>query len=144
MNEKAIYLSIKPQFTKLIESGKKDHEFRKYIPKQNINTLYVYESAPTSALKYIINLGKIIMYPDKINSIGYRNEDFNNGIKKSKFAYEIESVYKLDTPISLVELKEKYNFSPPQSYAYDHKYPKLTKYIQEADKSLVLTRKKKK
>lgn len=139
MNEKAIYLSIKPQFTKLIESGEKDHEFRKYIPKQDINTLYVYESAPTSALKYIIKLSDIIEYPNKINSGGYGNEDFNNGLKKSKYAYEIETVYKLEPPIPLAELK-KYGFVPPQGYAYDDKYPELTQYIQESDKKLILTR----
>ena len=32
--KKAIYLSIKPKFTKKIETGEKDHEFRKYIPKE--------------------------------------------------------------------------------------------------------------
>lgn len=141
MNVKAIYLSIKPQYTKLIESGEKDHEFRKYIPKQDINTLYVYESSPTSVLKYIINLNKIVEYPDKINLTGYGNKAFNAGLK-SKFAYEIESVFMLEYPIPLIELKEKYDFVPPQGYAYDYTYPKLTQYIKNTEKKLIITRRK--
>lgn len=143
MNEKAIYLSIKPQFTKLIESGEKDHEFRKYIPKQDINTLYVYESAPTSALKYIVELNGITEYPEQISPEGYGNSDFNAGLKQSKYAYSIKSVYALEPPIQLEELREQFGFAPPQSYAYDDKYPELTKHIQEANKKLVLTREQK-
>ena len=138
MNEKAIYISIKPQFTKLIESGEKNYEFRKYIPKNEINTLYVYESAPTSSLKYIIKLGKIIEFPNKIDSNGYGNKDFNNGLKKSKYAYEIKKVYKLKTPIPLMDLKYKYNFNPPQAYSYDTKYPDLTNLLKEVEKDLII------
>ena len=88
--KKAIYLSIKPKFTKKIETGEKDHEFRKYIPKEEIDTLFVYETVPTCQLKYIIELGKIVEYPDKINELGYGNADFNAGLKQSKYAYEIK------------------------------------------------------
>lgn len=127
--KKAIYLSIKPQFTKLIAIGEKNYEFRKYIPKIEIDKLFVYETTPTCALKYIIELGKIIEYPQKIVKNGYGNEDFNNGLKKSKYAYEINSVYLIEEPILLSELKLKYGFAAPQSYAYDDRYPELTEYL---------------
>ena len=83
---KGIYLSIKPEFTGKIETGEKNYEFRKYYPKQKIDILYVYETVPTCALKYIIELGDIIEYPNKISKEGYGNLDFNNGLKKSKYA----------------------------------------------------------
>ena len=140
MNKKAIYLSIKPKFAKLIETGEKNYEFRKYVPKQNINTLYVYESAPTSVLKYIIELGDIFKYPEKINFNGYGNNDFNAGLKEAKFAYEIKTVYELEPSIPLSKLKEEFGFVPPQSYAYDNKYPKLTQYLAETDKRMILDR----
>ena len=54
--KKGIYLSIKPEFTEKIETGEKNYEFRKYYPKQKIDILYVYETVPTCALKYIIEL----------------------------------------------------------------------------------------
>lgn len=127
--KKAIFLSIKPKFTKKIEMGEKTYEFRKYYPKQEINMLYVYETAPTCQLKYIIEIGEIIKYPNKITKKGYGNDDFNNGLKKSKYAYEIKHLYGLERPISLKILREKYNFVPPQGYAYDTKYPILTEAI---------------
>ena len=124
--KKAIYISIKPEFTKKIEVGEKNYEFRKYYPREEIDTLFVYESYPTCQLKYMIELGSIIEYPNKIIKQGYGNEDFNNGLKKSKYAYEIKSVWALEEPIPLDILRSKYSFVPPQSYAYDTKYHKLT------------------
>lgn len=130
--KKAIYLSIKPKFTKKIETGEKNYEFRKYIPKEEIDTLFVYETVPTCQLKYIIELGNIVEYPDKINELGYGNADFNAGLKQSKYAYEIKHVDLLENPICLKELKDVYGFAPPQSYAYDDRYERLTNDIKLA------------
>lgn len=130
--KKAIYLSIKPKFTKKIETGDKDYEFRKYIPKEEIDTLFVYETVPTCQLKYIIELGNIVEYPNKINESGYGNADFNAGLKQSKYAYEIKHVDLLENPICLKDLKDIYGFAPPQSYAYDDRYEKLTNTIKSA------------
>ena len=103
--KKGIFISIKPEFTKRIEIGEKNYEFRKYIPKERFDKLYVYETVPTCSLKYILTIDKIVEYPNKISEKGYGNDDFNNGLKKSKFAYHILKVEKLDNPISLKELK---------------------------------------
>lgn len=130
--KKGIYLSIKPEFTKKIETGEKNYEFRKYYPKQKIDILYVYETVPTCALKYIIELGDIIEYPNKISKEGYGNLEFNNGLKKSKYAYEIKHVDILERPIDLSKLRDVYNFVPPQGYAYDERYPKLTEDINNS------------
>ena len=130
--KKAIYISIKPKFTKKIETGEKDHEFRKYIPKEAIDTLFVYETVPTCQLKYIIELERIVEYPNKINELGYGNADFNAGLKQSKYAYEIKHVDLLENPICLRELKDVYGFVPPQSFAYDDRYEKLTNDIKLA------------
>lgn len=130
--KKAIYLSIKPRFTKKIETGEKNYEFRKYIPKYEIDTLFVYESSPTCQLKYIIELGRIVKFPEKITESGDGNTDFNAGLKFSKYAYEIKHVYLLENPIGLKELRDVYGFVPPQSYAYDDRYKKLTDYIKSA------------
>lgn len=136
--KKGIFISIKPEFTKRIEIGEKNYEFRKYIPKEEFNKLYVYETVPTCSLKYILTIDKIIKRPNKIPEKGYGNDDFNNGLKKSKFAYHILKVEKLDNPIHLKELKEKYGFSAPQSYAYDSRYPELLDYITKTPKKVVI------
>lgn len=135
---KAIFISIKPEFTKRIESGEKNYEFRKYIPKEEFDKLYVYETVPTCSLKYILTIDKIIEYPDKISEQGYGNDDFNNGLKKSKYAYHISKVEKLNKIISLNDLKNDYSFAPPQSYAYDSRYPELTNYIKNASKDVLI------
>lgn len=127
-----IFVSIKPTFTKLIESGEKNYEFRKYIPKRNINLLYVYESSPTCCLKYILCIDKIVEYPTMIEESGIGNKEFNNGLKKSKYAYHITNVYKLIEPIPLFKLKQKYSFVAPQSYVYDTKYPSLINSIDDS------------
>lgn len=136
--KKGIFISIKPEFTKRIEIGDKNYEFRKYIPKEKIDKLYVYETAPTCNLKYILTIDKIVEYPNKIIEKGYGNNDFNNGLKKSKFAYHILKVEKLDNPISLKELKMKFGFTAPQSYAYDTRYPELVNYINKLSTKVVI------
>lgn len=131
---KAIYISIKPVHLNRIISGEKTYEFRNYIPKDGVDTLFVYESSPVCELRYVIKVGKIIEYPNKILKKGIGNEDFNKGEKNSKYAYEIKDVYRLEKFISLKKLREKYDFNPPQAYSYSKKYPKLTNYIMNSIK----------
>ena len=136
--KKGIFISIKPEFTKRIEIGEKNYEFRKYIPKEDFDKLYVYETVPTCSLKYVLTIDKIIEYPNKIPEKGYGNTDFNAGLKKSKFAYHILKVEKLDNPISLKELKSKFGFTAPQSYAYDTKYIELVNFINNSSKKVMI------
>ena len=49
---------------------------------------------------------------------GLGNLDFKQGLKESKFAYEILHLYKIRTVLTGPELKEKYKLSPPQRYQY--------------------------
>ena len=132
MND-AIYISIKPQYTKLIEKKEKNYEFRNYLPKKEFKYLYVYETTPTGKLKYIMEIDNIVKYPDKIDENGIGNIDFNKGLQ-TKYAYHIKHVYLLDE-IPLDILKNKYKFMPPQAYAYDNKYKKLTEYILNSKKT---------
>ena len=132
-----IYVSIKPEAISKIISGIKNYEFRNYIPKKYFKFLYVYEIAPQSQLKYLIEIGKIIKYPQKLEGNGDGNFDFNLG-KKSKYAYPIIKIFELLNPISLKELKDKYGFVPPQAFAYSERFSELTKYLVTAEKKLIL------
>ena len=69
-----------------------------------------------------------------INTEGF----FNKGLKNSKYAYEIKQLYELEKAIPLKELKEKYGFNPPQSYAYDVRYEKLTEDINKMDAKRII------
>lgn len=136
--KKGIFISIKPEFTKKIEVGEKNYEFRKYVPKEEFDKLYVYETVPTCSLKYILTIDRIIEYPNQIDEKRYGNADFNKGLKKSKYAYHILKVEKLDNPISLKELKTRFGFAAPQSYAYDTRYPELVNYINTVAKKVII------
>jgi hypothetical protein len=122
-----VLISIKPEFTNLIETKEKNYEFRNYLIS-NLDEMIIYESI-SSKIKYIMKVGKPICYPDKILENGIGNKEFNEG-KKYKYAYPIISLKKLDIPISLTEMKSKYNASVPQKYVYMNKYPLLESALE--------------
>ena len=132
-----IYVSINSTAIYKILCGIKNHEFRNYLPKSRFNLLYVYETAPTSELKYVVEIGEIVEYPNKLEANGDGNLEFNYG-KKAKYAYQILKVYELINPITLKNLKEKFDFMPPQAFAYGERYPELTSYIGKAEKKLII------
>mgnify|MGYP004624474285 FL=1 len=134
---RAIYISINPIHLRRIENKTKNYEFRSFNPKEKIDFLYVYETVPTSSLKYIIKIGEIIEFPNKIDELGIGNKEFNEKLTKYKYAYQIKHFYELENPIVLKELREKYKFTPPQGYAYDTRYEELTKYIINTDKKII-------
>ena len=132
-----IYVSINPVPVSKIIQGIKNHEFRNYVPKESFQFLYVYVTVPKCELKYVIEIGKIVQYPNRLEVDGDGNTEFNSG-NKSKFAYPIKKVYELSNPISLKELKEKFAFVPPQAFSYSKTYPELTDYIQKAEKVVII------
>lgn len=73
---------------------------------------------------------QLVVTPNKISIEGYGNKEFNN-TNKEKYAYPIESVYEINKPIKLDILKQKYNFTAPQSFAYGEKYQELLEYIDK-------------
>lgn len=113
-----VVMSIKPQYVNHIKDKKKSYEFRNYIPKLGIDRLWVYTTSPVGMLEYVIDIDNIVKYPECIIGKGVGNDDFNNGLKKSKYAYHINHLYRLKRPIALKQLRDKYNFTAPQSYFY--------------------------
>ena len=128
--ENIVFMSIKEQHIERILKKSKNHEFRNRIPKENVNYIIVYVPTPIKEIKYVLKVKNIISRPDKIEIDGYGNEKFNID-KGTKYAYPIESVYKINEPISLKKLKDKFNFTAPQSFAYGKKYNELVSYIHQ-------------
>ena len=126
----AVFMSIKEIHINRILGKIKNHEFRTKKPKQKIKYIAVYVPSPLKELKYILKVKQPIASPNKIIIEGYGNKEFNN-TKKEKYAYPIESVYKINKPITLDILKQKFNFTAPQSFAYGEKYQELLEYIDE-------------
>lgn len=124
-----IVISLKPEFINLILKQEKNYEFRKYLPKKGVNKIWVYSKLPVARLEYLIIIDKIITYPEKILEPGLGNEEFNNGLKSTKYAYHIKHLYRMKEGINLKVLKEKYNFIAPQSYFYLENNLKLKNYL---------------
>ena len=125
-----IVVSIYPKFTNLIKTGEKNYEFRKYVPKRGVNRLWIYSSSPACSLEYVAEIDKIVEFPETIAEKGIGNDDFNNGLKKSKFAYHIKHLYRLASPLSLERLRSEFGFSAPQSYFYLDSNDELKDYLQ--------------
>ena len=125
-----IFLSIKREFSDRIANCEKNHEFRKYLPNEPVEKIWIYVPSPICELKYIATVGKPVIYPEKIAIDGFGNKEFNDGQKKAKFAFPILHLYEISEAISLSRLKIDFNFSPPQSYIYTKKYPKLIQFMQ--------------
>ena len=128
-----VVISIKPKFVDLIKEGLKNYEFRKYIPKKGINRLWIYTTSPTCVLEYVADIDNIVAYPEHVIGEGFGNEDFNNGLKLSKYAYHIKHLYRLKEPLKLESLREAYNFTAPQSYFYLENNEKLAEVILNQD-----------
>jgi hypothetical protein len=48
-----VVLTIKPEFVKLLADRTKNHEYRKYKLRETVERLWLYETAPTSAITYV-------------------------------------------------------------------------------------------
>ena len=59
--KKGIFISIKPEFTKKIEKGEKNYEFRKYIPKEVFDQI----SSPSQKVGYSIEVAHYNPLRDK-------------------------------------------------------------------------------
>ena len=115
-----IIISIHPKHVANIASRLKDHEFRNYLLPGSVKRMWIYETSPTQAIKYVarISPGK---RPGEITNIqGLNNASFNERkLEGSKFAYEILELHATPAPWTLQELKARgWLNGPPQKYCY--------------------------
>ena len=129
MKTEIIY-SLKPIYANLILSKHKNHEFRTIKPNNLPKRIWFYVSSPESKLMYLADVWEIIEHPNKIQVPGEGNQEFNNSKNIRDFAYPILHFYRIKEPITLKDLKSKFGFSAPQSFAYLDKYKKLKNYLK--------------
>ncbi|TVY83283.1 hypothetical protein LSUE1_G004323 [Lachnellula suecica] len=122
-----ILISIYPKHVDNIVAQVKNHEFRKYLIPATVNRIWIYETAPISAIRYcaIIGPGKRPgeLAEDDLDSLN--NRSFNNretlktGGSGSQLAYKILELYRLESDLTLEILKEKGWFKgAPQKYNF--------------------------
>jgi predicted transcriptional regulator len=124
-----ILYSLKPEYVNLILNKEKNHEFRSVKPKILPSRIWFYITKPVFELTYLAEVEKIVFYPDKILIYGVGNNEFNTEGKSGDFAYQIKNLYKINKPLSLGFLKQKFNFTAPQGFSYLSKYPDLYEYV---------------
>jgi len=119
-----VVLSIKPEFAFKIFEGTKKFEFRKSIFKnENIKTIIVYASSPVQQVIGEFDFDEVLNYDlstlwDMTHEHSGISEEFyyNYFANKNKgFAIKIKSTRMYRIPKCL---KEDFNLSPPQSFAY--------------------------
>ncbi|CUS15375.1 unnamed protein product, partial [Tuber aestivum] len=110
-------LPIKPEFVELIAERKKNYEYRKYHLKDTVTRIWLYTTAPTSAISHVIITGRAKTPGQVCDPSGVGNDDFDNGLKVSKFGYPVLGLYKLRTPLK-PEAMKAYHVSVPQMYVY--------------------------
>lgn len=124
-----ILFSIQPKYMKLILLGSKKIEYRNNFFNCNYpNWFYVYESKPSSQIKYCILLDKPFIKGENISIKTYGVDRFNKQEMKRKFAYPILKVMIIDKPINLIKLKS-IGVTPPQNYIYIQRNEELNKLI---------------
>lgn len=119
-----VVLSIKPEFAFKIFDGSKKFEFRKTIFKnEDIKSVIVYASAPVQQVIGEFEIDEVLNYDlstlwDLTREYSGISEEFYYDYfanKEQGFAIKIKKARKYRKP---KRLREDFNLSPPQSFAY--------------------------
>lgn len=123
-----VVFSIKPEYSEKIISGEKTVELRRRFPQDvPAGTLaLIYSTTPTRALTGVAEIGEVLKKsPSKIwdtfsSEACIRRNDFDtyfNGVENG-FVIKLRNARPLRRAIDLAELRQRFNFEPPQSYLY--------------------------
>jgi len=119
-----VLLSIKPEYADRIFAGEKLFEFRRVVPKQDVERVFVYASAPVQRIIGEFTVRKVVTTtPEKL----WRRTHTHAGIARDAFmryfdgcaeahALEVAEARRYEQPIDPRERDEK--FRPPQSFVY--------------------------
>lgn len=118
-----VVLSIKPEFANKIFDGTKLFEFRKRIFNESIKSVLVYSSSPVQKVIGEFQIGEIIKHDletlwDLTKEYSGISEDYFYEYfadKEHGYAIQIKKKTKFRIPKCL---REDYNLTPPQSFAY--------------------------
>src|SRR5262249_31055281 len=115
-NATDILLAIKPQHMHSICNRSKNFEYRKYRLPPSTLRIWFFETTPVQAITFVATIGPVHVPGQVQDPTGLGNDDFDAGLKKSKFGYPIYSIHYLPYPVSTSQLQAKYYITPPHSY----------------------------
>lgn len=125
---KDLIISIHPRYSEKILEGKKTVELRRRFPISTAKgtRVYIYSTSPVMAIVGCAEISEIIKLPIQniwkkySKSAFIKKQDFDiyfSGLNEG-FALELKSAQTFEKPVSLKELRERFNFTPPQSFIY--------------------------
>ncbi|KAM7212501.1 hypothetical protein V8F06_012123 [Rhypophila decipiens] len=120
-----VLIAIKAIHLANIVSQKKNHEYRKYRLHDKVVRLWLYETKEGG--KGRVSITHIAVIPEGIRHtpgdvpaepFGIGNDDFNAGLKQSKYGYPVLGVYELVKPVTLDEMKSRWGMGAPMGWRY--------------------------
>lgn len=123
-----VVFSIKPDYCDKIVSGAKTVELRRRFPMSvpEGTTALIYATSPTRALLGIAEIGAVHRRPleeiweafaDRACIARKDFESYFDGIERG-YAIELKRARRLRRALELSELRDRFNFEPPQSFLY--------------------------
>src|SRR3979411_1752456 len=94
----------------------KNYEYRKYQLPSTTLRIWFYEINPINALTHVAAIGTVCTPGEVQDPSGLGNEEFDAGLKESKFGYPILSLYALPQPLSASQLLKDHHFEVPHRY----------------------------
>lgn len=118
-----IILPIYPKYFELIVKGEKIYEFRKFMPKKDIDTILFYATAPVKSIVGQATIRNIItgtideVWKQTKNYAGISHEEYSwyYNDKNMAIAYELKDVIIYDNPKILKEFGIN---APVMNFAY--------------------------
>jgi predicted transcriptional regulator len=127
-----VIISVKPAYADMILNGRKRYEFRKYGFTKQVDRVFIYVTRPVSKIVGYFTFDEILRgTPTEIWEMcseyaGILENDFHKyfGRAKIAFAIRINSVFKIEEPISPSDVIK--GFKSPRSFIYTNsKFPSL-------------------
>jgi predicted transcriptional regulator len=128
MSDRALLLSIRPEYAEKILAGEKTVELRRVRPKITKGSLVLmYVSSPVKAVMGAFHVDDVIegtpdsLWPRVARVAGVTRQQFNDYYAGTDAAYGIVvgRVWELAASVTLQHLRRRFRgFHPPQSYRY--------------------------
>ena len=118
-----ILVSIKPEYVKDILSGRKKYEYRKIKPKNRVDAIIIYSSAPVMKIVAEVEVEEIIegntdeIWEKTKNGSGTNKKLYDEYFKNKNIAvaYKLGKINVYEKPKNLIDFGLNH---APQSYVY--------------------------
>ncbi|KAE9380597.1 hypothetical protein N431DRAFT_323165 [Stipitochalara longipes BDJ] len=113
-----IFISLPPQHVMDILNQGRDHIIRAYSFPRTVSRVWIFETRPTSTLKYMAEISPAKRPGQLVDERGLENAKFNTRTGTSWAAYEILQLYELSDPLPWARIRgNEWLKEPPKKYA---------------------------